>query len=69
MPFAPQIRKQVLQALEEHILPMLRDTVIFQVRIAPPFDLAPAEHWEIKQKYFRTKRRIRCRFRGNGKNS
>jgi len=51
MPFAPQIRKQVLQALEQHILPMLRDTQIFQVRIAPPFDLAPAEHWEIKQKY------------------
>jgi AraC-like DNA-binding protein len=51
MPFAPQIRKQVLQALEQHILPALRDTAIRQVRIAPPFDLAPAEHWEIKQKY------------------
>jgi len=51
MPFAPQIRKEVLQALEEFILPALRDTIITQIRVAPPFDLSNAEHWEIAEDY------------------
>lgn len=51
MPFAPQIRKQVLQALEESILPSLRDKIITQIRVAPPFDLSPVEHWEIEADY------------------
>jgi len=51
MPFAPQIRKQVLQALEESILPALRDKIITQIRVAPPFDVAPAEFWEIAADY------------------
>ncbi len=38
MPFAPKIRKQLINALEEHAFPILKNQLISQVLAAPPFD-------------------------------
>jgi AraC-like DNA-binding protein len=45
MPFAPKIRKQMLSALNEHIIPALQNHVITQVLAGPPFDFSGVEHW------------------------
>lgn len=43
MPFVPQIRKQILQALEQHILPVLARDKVVQIVSQPPF-LYPQVH-------------------------
>lgn len=49
MPFAPRVRKQVLKALEEFILPALRTPGVLQVLAEPPFDFSQAEHWPVQR--------------------
>jgi len=43
MPFVPQIRKQILHALEQHILPVLARDEVVQILSQPPF-LHPQIH-------------------------
>lgn len=50
MPFAPQVRKQVLQALDEHIIPALQAVPVVQILAAPPFDFSTVEHHVEQQK-------------------
>jgi len=45
MPFAPKIRKQMLSALNEHIIPQLQSQIVTQILAKPPFDFAGVEHW------------------------
>ncbi len=51
MPFAPQIRKEVLLALEQHILPQLQNQSVLQVPIVLPFAPGGVEHWPLASKY------------------
>jgi AraC-like DNA-binding protein len=51
MPFAPQIRKAVLQALEQHILPQLQSQQVLQVPIVLPFAAEGVEHWSVANKH------------------
>jgi AraC-like DNA-binding protein len=44
MPFAPKIRKQMLSALNGHIIPALQSQVIPQVLAGPPFDFSHVPH-------------------------
>src|SRR5690606_8359072 len=34
-----------------YILPTLQGNAVTQIRVAPPFDVAPAEHWELEADY------------------
>jgi AraC-like DNA-binding protein len=43
MPFAPRIRKDMLKALEDHIIPALQSQQIIQILAEPPFDFSAAE--------------------------
>lgn len=45
MPFAPLIRKQLLQALEVHILPVLSGQAVTQVLADSPASFGAVEHW------------------------
>jgi len=49
MPFAPKIRKQMLSALNGHIIPALQSQVITQVLAGPPFDFSGAPHWAVRK--------------------
>ncbi len=49
--FAPFIRKQMLQALDEHIIPALQARQALQVLAGPPFDFGAAEHWPVRKGY------------------
>lgn len=50
MPSAPQIRKQMLGALDEFIIPALRSQIVPQVLAGPPFDFSSVPHWTIREK-------------------
>jgi AraC-like DNA-binding protein len=50
MPFAPQIRKQIVQAINLHILPLLRNKKITQFLAQPPYDFNQIEHWPLQKK-------------------
>ena len=49
MPVAPSIRKSILQALDEHIIPALQERRIPQLLAEPPFDFSEAEHWVLQK--------------------
>lgn len=49
MPFAPKIRKEILKALDESIIPALKSREVAQFLAAPPFDFSKATHWAIHQ--------------------
>jgi AraC-like DNA-binding protein len=49
MPFAPQIRKQILQALNNHIVPALHTAIIPQVWAGPPFDFQGYNHPQVQR--------------------
>lgn len=51
MPFAPQIRKEVLLALEQYILPQLQSHTVLQVPIVLPFAPEGVEHWPLASKH------------------
>lgn len=51
MPFAPRIRKDILKALDDYIIPALQSQEILQVQAEPPFDFSSTSHW-MEQKAF-----------------
>jgi hypothetical protein len=51
MPFAPKIRKDILAALDDYIIPALRRDVVTQLIAEAPFDFADVEH-RVLQKAF-----------------
>lgn len=51
MPFAPQIRKNILQALDEHIIPALQNQLPVQVLARPPFEFSAVQNWTISEQY------------------
>jgi AraC-like DNA-binding protein len=55
MPFAPQIRKQILRALDDHILPALRAEKIAQVLVEPPYRFSEVEHWKVRDAFLAEK--------------
>jgi AraC-like DNA-binding protein len=44
VPFAPQVRKHVLQALDEYIIPALRVQNVVQILAELPYDFSGVEH-------------------------
>lgn len=46
MPFLPQIRRYLLRAFNEQILPDLRDKPLTQVVAGPPYDFRHVQHWQ-----------------------
>ena len=48
MPFAPKIRKDILSALDDYIIPALQSQKVLQVLAEPPYDFSSVQHW-IKQ--------------------
>lgn len=48
MPFAPQIRKQILQALSEFIIPILQSQSIPQLLLGPPFGF-PSDQQQVRR--------------------
>ena len=53
MPFAPQIRRYILQALEERVLPVWQSQVVTQVLAQPPLHLDNVPHWASSRRYLR----------------
>lgn len=53
MPFVPKIRKIILKALAEQILPDLQQRVIPQVIAGPPFQFDGVPHWFSQKKNLR----------------
>lgn len=51
MPFAPKIRKDILQALEKTILPTLETEKVLQVRADPLRGFAHLQHWVERQEF------------------
>lgn len=50
MPFAPQIRKQIVQALGLHILPSLQNGKVTQFVALPPYNFTQIQHWPLQKK-------------------
>ncbi len=50
MPFAPQIRKQIVQALDLHIIPSLQNGRVTQFAAVPPYNFAQIPHWPLQKK-------------------
>lgn len=51
MAFAPQIRKYILQALDQSIIPALQNQPVTQILAGPPFNFSSVEHWTLRKKY------------------
>lgn len=51
MPFAPKIRKDILQALEESILPMLRNSTVLQLLADTSYNFPSVKMCPIEEKY------------------
>jgi AraC-like DNA-binding protein len=49
MLFAPKIRKDILNALEQSIIPALQTRTVPQFLAGPPFDFSGVEHWPIHE--------------------
>jgi len=50
MPFAPRIRKDMLKALDDYIIPVLQSQQVIQILAGPPFDFSAVQyHTERKQ--------------------
>ena len=50
MPFAPKIRKDILSALDEHIIPALQSQKVLQVLAEPPFGFTDLQCWTKREK-------------------
>ena len=50
MPFAPQIRKEILSALDDHIIPALKSQKVLQVLAEPPYDFSDLKYWVKREK-------------------
>jgi len=55
MPFAPKIRKDILAALEEHIIPALQSKPVTQILAEPPFDFNYVEYRILQKKFLENK--------------
>jgi AraC-like DNA-binding protein len=55
MPFAPKIRKDILKALEEHIISALETQRVTQVLAESPFDFSQVEHRILQKKFLEDK--------------
>lgn len=55
MPFAPKIRKDVLIALDDYIIPALRSQKVFQMIAEPPYDFSAVQCWTKQKKPLRDK--------------
>ena len=55
MPFAPKIRKDILAALDDYIIPALRRDVVTQLIAEPPFDFGDVEHRVLQKKFLEEK--------------
>ena len=51
MIFAPQIRKNILQVLDEFIIPALQTQAPLQILAEPPFDFSAAQNWTVDEEY------------------
>jgi len=51
MPFAPKIRKDILNALEEKIIPALQSAPVTQILAEPPFHFSQVEHRILQKKF------------------
>jgi AraC-like DNA-binding protein len=49
MPHAPKIRKDILQVLDEYIIPALGRGPVLQVLGEPPFRFSAAPHWVLRK--------------------
>lgn len=50
MPHAPKIRKDVLHALDEYVIPALSNGPVLQVLAEPPFRFSAAPHWVLRKR-------------------
>ncbi len=50
MPSAPLIRKQILQALNLHIIPWLQSSRLTQFLAEPPYNFGDITHWPLQKK-------------------
>ena len=50
MPFAPKIRKDILSALDDHIIPALKSQKITQVLAEAPYDFSDLKYWIKREK-------------------
>lgn len=57
MPFAPQIRKQIIQTLDQSIIPMLTEREIQQILADAPFDFSLAESWPLRKTFLQEKKK------------
>lgn len=48
MPFAPSIRKQILNILSERIIPLLDSTPLLQLLLEPPYHFEGVPHWTVR---------------------
>lgn len=55
MPFAPKIRKDALQALDQFIIPALQTQEILQILAEPPFDFRKAQHRILRKRFLADK--------------
>ncbi len=49
MPFAPKIRKEILAALDEHVLPAFDGNELTQFLAEMPFDFSGVRHWVVRE--------------------
>jgi len=51
MPFAPKIRKDALQALDQFIIPALQTQKVLQILAEPPFDFNMVQHHILRKRF------------------
>ena len=49
MPFAPKIRKQILEILNKQIIPQLQESAVLQLLFEPPFDFRGLPFWTTRK--------------------
>jgi len=49
VPFAPRIRKEILTALDEYVLPAFDGGSLTQFLAEPPFDFSGVRHWVVRE--------------------
>jgi AraC-like DNA-binding protein len=50
VPFAPKIRKDILSALDDHVIPALKSQKVLQVLAEPPYDFPDLKYWVKREK-------------------
>jgi len=56
MPFVPRVRKQIIQALDQHIIPVLKRQSPREVLVQPPFTFEHIEHWPRNEPFLKDKK-------------